>query len=128
MIRALAHEGCHYKYSSNQSLFFLPSAPDKCDDGFSFEMTLKTNKDTFLKSDDMRYIVDSGASTFNSKGFSLYTLQGKLRADIAIPNDSLCLETPLETDRWHDVLVTWRKDKGKSLINNIGSHLGGHEQ
>jgi hypothetical protein len=60
----------------------------------------------------MRYIVDSGASTFNSKGFSLYTLQGKLRADIAIPNDSLCLETPLETDRWHDVLVTWRKDKG----------------
>ncbi|KXJ29084.1 Hemicentin-1 [Exaiptasia diaphana] len=94
------------------------SAPDKCADGFSFEMTLKIDKDSLFKSDDMRYIVDSGASTFNSKGFSLYTLHGKLRADIAIPNDSICLESPLEADRWHDVLVTWRKDKGLKLYLN----------
>ncbi|XP_048583185.1 uncharacterized protein LOC5513112 isoform X3 [Nematostella vectensis] len=93
------------------------SAPDTCADGFSFEMTLKMDKDA-INTNDMNYIVDSGASTFNSKGFSLYTLHGKLRADIAIPNDAICLETPMEPDRWHDVLVTWKKDQGLRMYMN----------
>ena len=94
--------------------FFLD--PDICDDGLSFEMTLRMDKEA-LKYNDMNYIVDSGASTFKSKGFTLYTLHGNLRADLAIANQEYCLQIPLIVDRWQDILVTWNKSEGKPALH-----------
>ena len=54
-------------------------------------MTFRLDKDA-LKYNDMKYIVDSGASTFNSKGFTLYTVQGNLRADLAVANKEFCVQ------------------------------------
>ena len=90
----------------------LISDPDTCDNGLSFEMTFRLDKDA-LKYNDMKYIVDSGASTFNSKGFTLYTVHGNLRADLAVANQEFCLQIPLMVQRWQDVLVTWKKSEGK---------------
>lgn len=67
----------------------------------------------------MKYIVDSGASTFNSKGFTLYTVHGNLRADLAVANQEFCLQIPLIVQRWQDVLVTWKKSEGKYRFNNM---------
>lgn len=82
--------------------------------GLSFEMTLKLGEDA-LRHKDISYIVDSGASTFNSKGFTLYTWQGNLRADVAIANQEFCLKTPLVIDHWQDILITWDKNTGKKV-------------
>lgn len=98
----------------------LCSDPDTCDDGLSFEMTFRLDKDA-LKYNDMKYIVDSGASTFNSKGFTLYTVQGNLRADLAVANKEFCVQIPLIVQRWQDVLVTWKKSEGKYHFNNTDS-------
>lgn len=92
------------------------SDPDTCEDGLSFEMTFRLDKEA-LKYNDMNYIVDSGASTFNSKGFSLYTVQGNLRADLAIANQEFCLQIPVTVRKWQDILVTWKKSEGKQAIN-----------
>ena len=75
-------------------------------------MTFRLDKDA-LKYNDMKYLVDSGASTFNSKGFSLYTVHGNLRADLAIADHEFCLQIPLTVQKWQDILVTWKKSKGK---------------
>lgn len=83
-------------------------------------MTFRLDKDA-LKYNDMKYIVDSGASTFNSKGFTLYTVHGNLRADLAVANQEFCLQIPLIVQRWQDVLVTWKKSEGKYRFNNINS-------
>ena len=93
------------------------SDPDTCEDGLSFEMTFRLDKEA-LKYNDMNYIVDSGASTFNSKGFSLYTVQGNLRADLAIANQEFCLQIPVTVRKWQDILVTWKKSEGKQAIRN----------
>ncbi|KAJ7333857.1 Hemicentin-1 [Desmophyllum pertusum] len=93
------------------------SDPDTCDDGLSFEMTFRLDKDA-LKYNDMNYIVDSGASTFNSKGFTLYTVHGNLRADLAIANQEFCLQIPVTVQRWQDVLVTWKKSEGMKMYVN----------
>ena len=97
-------------YNYNIRHFLLD--PDTCEDGLSFEMTFRLDKDA-LKYTDMKYIVDSGASTFNSKGFSLYTVHGNLRADLAIANQEFCLQIPLTVRKWQDILVTWKKSEGK---------------
>ena len=76
-------------------------------------MTFRLEKDA-LKYSDMNYIVDSGASTFNSKGFSLYTVQGNLRADIAVADQENCLQIPVTVNKWQDILVTWRKSEGNN--------------
>lgn len=96
--------------------------PDTCDDGLSFEMTFRLDKDA-LKYNDMKYIVDSGASTFNSKGFTLYTVQGNLRADLAVANKEFCVQIPLIVQRWQDVLVTWKKSEGKPLLQHRLDHI-----
>ncbi|KAK2574419.1 Glutamine-rich protein 2 [Acropora cervicornis] len=93
------------------------SDPDTCEDGLSFEMTFRLEKDA-LKYSDMNYIVDSGASTFNSKGFSLYTVQGNLRADIAVADQENCLQIPVTVNKWQDILVTWRKSEGMKMFVN----------
>lgn len=90
----------------------IDSDPDTCDDGLSFEMTFRLDKDA-LKYNDMNYIVDSGASTFNSKGFTLYTVHGKLRADLALANHEFCVQIPVTVQKWQDVLITWKKSEGK---------------
>ena len=100
---------------ANNSLVIVDSSvldPDKCEEGLSFEMTVKFENEA-KTNEDVHYIVDSGASTFNSRGFSLYVQGSSLRADVAIANKAFCLETPLVTDRWQDVLLTWRKDEGQ---------------
>lgn len=97
------------------------SDPDVCDDGLSFEMTFRLDKDA-LKYNDMKYIVDSGASTFTSKGFTLYTIHGNLRADLAVANQEFCLQIPLTVQRWQDVLVTWKKNEGKRHPNPTYHH------
>ncbi|KAL9981056.1 hypothetical protein ACROYT_G009713 [Oculina patagonica] len=104
------------------------SDPDVCDDGLSFEMTFRLDKDA-LKYNDMKYIVDSGASTFNSKGFTLYTIHGNLRADLAIANQEFCLQIPLTVQRWQDVLVTWKKSEGMKMYVNceLKAHTKGSE-
>ena len=89
------------------------SDPDTCEDGLSFEMTFRLDKDA-LKYSDMNYMVDTGASTFNSKGFSLYTVQGNLRADIAVADQENCLQIPITVNKWQDILVTWKKSEGKN--------------
>ena len=81
-------------------------------------MTFRLDKDA-LKYNDMKYIVDSGASTFNSKGFTLYTVQGNLRADLAVANKEFCAQIPLIVQRWQDVLVTWKKGEGKYRSNGM---------
>ena len=92
--------------------WLIDSDPDTCDDGLSFEMTFRLDKDA-LKYNDMNYIVDSGASTFNSKGFTLYTVHGKLRADLALANQEFCVQIPVTVQKWQDVLITWKKSEGK---------------
>lgn len=76
-------------------------------------MTFRLGKDA-LKYSDINYIVDSGASTFNSKGFSLYTVQGNLRADIAVADHENCLQIPVTVNKWQDILVTWKKSEGNN--------------
>ena len=61
---------------------------------------------------DPRYILDTGASSFNSRGISLYTIDNKLRADVAIKNKAYCLAVPLTTNKWLDVLVSFNRDGG----------------
>lgn len=102
---------------------FLVLDPDKCENGLSLEMTLKLDLKSYT-GDDIYYIVDSGASTFNSRGFSLYVQDNKLRADVAIANKAFCLETPIANDRWQDLLLTWKKGEGSpSIVNMFVLHL-----
>ena len=65
-----------------------------------------------MKRRDISYLVDSGASTFTSKGFTLYIWRGNLRADIAVANKEFCLKTPVTVGRWQDILITWKKNEG----------------
>ncbi|XP_022800516.1 uncharacterized protein LOC111338320 isoform X2 [Stylophora pistillata] len=104
------------------------SDPDTCDDGLSFEMTFRLDKDA-LKYNDMNYIVDSGASTFNSKGFTLYTVHGKLRADLALANQEFCVQIPVTVQKWQDVLITWKKSEGMKMYVNceLKAHTKGSE-
>jgi hypothetical protein len=62
-----------------------------------------------------RYILDSGASSFNSRGVALYTMDNKLRADVAIEDKSYCVAVPLVTNKWQDVVLTYHKDGGMSV-------------
>ncbi|XP_068680028.1 uncharacterized protein [Montipora foliosa] len=104
------------------------SDPDTCEDGLSFEMTFRLDKDA-LKYSDMNYMVDTGASTFNSKGFSLYTVQGNLRADIAVADQENCLQIPITVNKWQDILVTWKKSEGMKMYVNceLRTHTKGSE-
>ena len=85
---------------------------DSCVEGLTIEMTVLVPKEA-QKMKEVRYILDSGASTFNSRGVSMYMLNGKLRSDIAMTDQALCLETPITYGRWMDIILTWKEGQGK---------------
>ena len=87
--------------------------PELCFRGLSVEMTIKVDPAATMYRSP-RYILDSGASSFNSRGVALYTMDNKLRADVAIKDKAYCLVVPLVIDKWQDVVLTYHKDGGKS--------------
>jgi hypothetical protein len=92
--------------------------PSLCPRGLSFEMTIKVDPAATMYRAP-RYILDSGASSFNSRGMALYTMDNKLRADVAIKDKAYCLVAPLVTDKWQDVVLTYHKDGGTTRFKSI---------
>lgn len=86
--------------------------PSLCSRGISVEMTIKVDPAATMYRSP-RYILDSGASSFNSRGVALYTMDNKLRADVAIKDKAFCLVVPLITDKWQDVVLTFHQDGGR---------------
>ncbi|XP_028400368.1 uncharacterized protein LOC114523591 [Dendronephthya gigantea] len=93
------------------------SDPELCSRGLSVEMTIKVDPAATMYRSP-RYILDSGASSFNSRGVALYTMDNKLRADVAIKDKAYCLVVPLVTDKWQDVVLTYHKDGELNMYIN----------
>ena len=74
-------------------------------------MTIKIDREA-TSYREPRYILDTGASSFNSRGVALYTIDSKLRADVAVKNTAYCLQAPLAVDKWQDVVLTFNKNGG----------------
>ena len=85
--------------------------PNLCPRGLSVEMTIKVDPEA-TSYREPRYILDTGASSFNSRGVSLYTIDNKLRADVAIRDTAYCLVVPLTIGKWQDVVLTYHKNGG----------------
>ena len=104
---------------SNDS-FSIHLDPSLCPHGLSVEMTMKIDPVATMYRAP-RYILDSGASSFNSRGIALYTMDNKLRADVAIKDKAYCLAVPLVTDKWQDVVLTYHQDGGRPIIFTIST-------
>ena len=94
---------------------FIVLDPALCPGGLSVEMTVKVDPAATMYRAP-RYILDSGASSFNSRGVALYTLDNKLRADVAVKDKAYCLVVPLVTDKWQDVVLTYHQNGGTQII------------
>ena len=75
------------------------SNPDKCTAGLTFGIRFKLDDAAKNYRDEPHYIVDSGGSSKESRGFTLFLKDGKLYAVVSVPDevwrvglrhDSLC--------------------------------------
>ena len=105
---------------SNASIF-INLDPSLCSHGLSVEMTVKVDPAATMYRAP-RYILDSGASSFNSRGVALYTMDNKLRADVAIKDKAYCLVVPLVTDKWQDVVLTYHQNGGRPELACYGNY------
>ena len=94
--------------------------PALCPHGLSVEMTIKVDPAATMYRAP-RYILDSGASSFNSRGVAMYTMDNELRADVAVKDKAYCLVVPLVADKWQDIVLAYHQNGGsdKTFLNII---------
>lgn len=63
------------------------SNPDKCTAGLSFGIRFKLDDAAKSYRDEPHYIVDSGGSSKESRGFTLFVKDGKLYAVVSVPDE-----------------------------------------
>ena len=76
-------------------------------------MTLKIYADS-VNSKKKLFILDSGAINKDSRGISVWVVDGKIKALVATRQNVACISKDLTpwADQWIVMTVTWRKDKG----------------
>lgn len=63
------------------------SNPDKCAAGLTFGIRFKLDDAAKNYKDEPHYIVDSGGSSKESRGFTLFVKDGKLYAVVSVPDE-----------------------------------------
>lgn len=63
------------------------SNPDKCTAGLTFGVRFKLDDAANDYKDEPHYIVDSGGSSKESRGFTLFLKDGKLYAVVSVPDE-----------------------------------------
>ena len=63
------------------------SNPDKCTAGLTFGVRLKLDDAASNYKDEPHYIVDSGGSSKESRGFTLFLKDSKLYAVVSVPDE-----------------------------------------
>lgn len=63
------------------------SNPDKCTAGLTFGVRIKLDDAAKNYRDEPHYIVDSGGSNKESRGFTLFVKDGKLYAVVSVPDE-----------------------------------------
>ena len=78
-------------YLCNPSIPFISgeclSNPDKCTAGLTFGMRFKLDDAAKNYKDEPHYIVDSGGSSKESRGFTLFVKDSKLYAVVSVPDE-----------------------------------------
>ena len=63
------------------------SNPDKCTAGLTFGVRFKLDDAASNYKDEPHYIVDSGGSSKESRGFTLFLKDSKLYAVVSVPDE-----------------------------------------
>lgn len=94
------------------------SNPDKCTAGLTFGIRFKLDDAAKNYKDEPHYIVDSGGSNKESRGFTLFLKDSKLYALVSVPDEVWRVESDFELNAWQYVMVTWARENGLALYIN----------
>nr|XP_058946642.1 uncharacterized protein LOC131774603 [Pocillopora verrucosa] len=94
------------------------SNPDKCTAGLTFGVRIKLDDAAKSYKDEPHYIVDSGGSNKESRGFTLFVKDGKLYAVVSVPDEVWRVESDFALNAWQYIMVTWARENGLALYIN----------
>ncbi|KAK3751286.1 hypothetical protein QZH41_012191, partial [Actinostola sp. cb2023] len=91
------------------------SDPQRCPDGFTVGLKVKFDDESSKYIHEPHYVVDTGGSSSNGRGFTLFVKNRKLYATVTQSNSAWRVEAPYALNKWLYTLVTWRPDSGLTL-------------
>ena len=88
--------------------------PEVCSNGFTIQMTLKLYRDSVFNKSRL-FILDSGATSSDSRGISIWVVDGSIGSQVSTRDEIWCLRKILEpyVEKWLSLTLTWHKDEGK---------------
>ena len=80
-------------------------------------MTVKIYRDSVFNTSSL-FLIDSGGVSRDSRGISVWVSDGRIVGMVSTRENTWCFHKILEPyiEKWMTLIVTWRKDKGKTQI------------
>ncbi|KAF1744706.1 hypothetical protein MXB_5687, partial [Myxobolus squamalis] len=103
-------------------IFIIKKDPSKCVDGFSLQFTLKISSLPSKAKDNQLFIMDTGASSPDSRGFSIFLIQNDtIGVHVADGEHNWCAAKNFSKqllNKWISLIIIFNQSEGISMISN----------
>ncbi|KAF0988869.1 hypothetical protein HZS_2695, partial [Henneguya salminicola] len=98
------------------------SDPSKCMEGFSIQLTFKVNNIPMRAKDNQLFLIDTGSSSPDSRGFSIFLIQNEtIGIHVANGDHNWCASKSFSKEllnKWISLIVIFNQSEGISIISN----------